>query len=101
MHFDPPEDIYPLSPMQQGMLFQSMQWPGSGVCFEQDVYSIRGKLDVRRFTRAWEEAVARHAVLRTTFLWEDIEEPHQIVHRQGVVDLQVEDRSEERRVGKE
>jgi amino acid adenylation domain-containing protein/non-ribosomal peptide synthase protein (TIGR01720 family) len=86
-----PEDLYPLSPMQQGMLFHSLQSPESGVCFEQDIFTIHCELDVSRFTTAWDLIVSRHTVLRTTFLWEDIEEPHQIVHRRGVVDLRVDD----------
>jgi amino acid adenylation domain-containing protein/non-ribosomal peptide synthase protein (TIGR01720 family) len=91
LDFEGPEDIYPLSPMQQGMLFHSLQSPESGVCFEQDVYTVHGQIDVARFRSAWEQVVHRHPVLRTTFLWEDIEEPHQLVHRQGEVDLQMDD----------
>ncbi len=91
MDFERPEDLYPLSPLQQGMLFQTLQMPGSGVCFEQDIYAIRGNLDVLRFKRAWEQVLARHSTLRTTFLWEEIDEPLQIVHRQGTLDLCVDD----------
>ena len=85
------EDLYPLSPMQQGMLFQTLQWPGSGVCFEQDVYTIRGDVDGREFSRAWELIIDRHAVLRTTYIWEGLDKPHQVVHHQGVLDLKTDD----------
>jgi hypothetical protein len=77
--------------MQQGMIFETFNLAGSGVCFEQDSFTICGRLDAERFVHAWEQVVARHTVLRTTFLWEDIDEPHQIVHTKGVVEFQVED----------
>src|SRR5689334_8446844 len=86
-----PVDVYPLSPMQQGMLFQTLNLPGSGVCFEQDVFTLRGRLNPERFGKAWEKVVARHPILRTTFLWEDIDEPHQIVHEKGIVEFCTKD----------
>ena len=39
------EDIYALSPMQQGMLFHSLYAPRSGAYVEQAVYAIQGKVD--------------------------------------------------------
>ncbi|RYZ35479.1 MAG: amino acid adenylation domain-containing protein, partial [Myxococcaceae bacterium] len=76
------EDIYPLSPMQQGMLFHALLAPKSGVYFEQLSWAFHSQLDARALKRAWEELVARNAVLRTTLLWEGLEEPLQVVRRQ-------------------
>jgi surfactin family lipopeptide synthetase C len=78
------EDIYPLSPMQQGMLFHTIYAPGSGAYFEQSVFTVVGPLDIAAFERAWQRVVDRHAILRSSFLWEELETPHQVVHR-GVV----------------
>ncbi len=75
------EDIYPLSPMQQGILFHSLYAPGSTVYFEQWSWSLRGELDPPLFHRAWEQLCERHAVLRTAFLWQGLEEPLQVVRR--------------------
>ena len=44
------EDIYPLSPMQQGMLFHSLRDAGSGVYVNQVSVEIRG-LDAERLGR--------------------------------------------------
>ncbi len=82
------EDIYPLAPAQQGMLFHSLYAPTSGVYIEQLVCTLCGDLDVAAFRRAWQQIVDRHTILRTSFLWEDLDEPIQVVQRH--VDLVLE-----------
>ncbi|RKH92751.1 amino acid adenylation domain-containing protein, partial [Corallococcus praedator] len=77
------EDIYPLSPMQQGMLFHALLAPTSGVYFEQLSWAFHAQLDTQALRRAWETLIARHPVLRTTLLWEGLEEPLQVVRRQA------------------
>ncbi len=76
------ENIYPLSPMQQGMLFHTLYAAEPGVYFVQIGWTLRGDVDVAAFVRAWEEIVARHAILRTGFAWERLERPVQIVRKQ-------------------
>ncbi len=76
------EDFYPLSPMQQGILFHSLAAPKSGVYFTQFSWILQGKLNVTAFHRAWQYIVERHSILRTGFVWEGLKEPVQIVHRQ-------------------
>src|SRR2546421_10250465 len=75
------EDIYELSPMQRGMLFHTLYAPHSGVYIEQAILSIQGSLDFGAFHEAWQRVVARHATLRTAFLWEELDEPIQVVYR--------------------
>ncbi|HYG64198.1 MAG TPA: amino acid adenylation domain-containing protein [Thermoanaerobaculia bacterium] len=82
------ESIYELSPAQQGMLFQSIYAPGSGVYVLQLSLRLSGKLDLPLFERAWQRVVERHPILRTAFYWEDLEKPVQVVYRQ--VDLTLE-----------
>jgi amino acid adenylation domain-containing protein/non-ribosomal peptide synthase protein (TIGR01720 family) len=79
------EEVYPLTPLQNGMLFHSLMAPGSGVYVNQITCSLPADLDTLRFREAWERLVARHGVLRTAFLWDGLEEPRQAVHRR--VDL--------------
>jgi Condensation domain len=73
------EDIYPLSPMQQGMLFHTLEAPESGVYFEQLSGVLGGELEVAGFAWAWQKVLERHPILRTAFLWEGLEEPLQVV----------------------
>src|SRR5947208_1599416 len=75
------EDIYKLSPIQQGVLFHHLYAPESEVYFEQFSWTIHSKLNLPAFTQAWQYVVDQHPILRTAFLWEDIDEPLQIVRR--------------------
>jgi amino acid adenylation domain-containing protein len=81
------EDIYPLSPMQQGMLFHSLYSPDAGTYFEQSLFTIKGELNVAAFATAWQRVVDRHSILRTAFLWEDLAEPVQVVQRHIAVEI--------------
>src|SRR5215210_8131008 len=75
------EDIYPLTPLQSGMLFHSLMAPESGVYVNQVTCTLPADLDGRLFQQAWEKLVQRHAVLRTAFLWDGLEEPLQVVRK--------------------
>ena len=85
------EAIYPLSPAQQGMLFETLASPHSGIHLEQGAWKISGALDAELFEQAWQELMARHAILRTGFVWQNQKEPLQIVLRQVDVPLVVDD----------
>ena len=85
------EDLYELSPMQQGMLFHTIYAPESGAYFEQSVFTIRGEFDEAAFARAWQRVVDRHSILRSSFLWEELEKPQQVVHRRVVLQIETQD----------
>ncbi len=65
------EDIYELSPLQQGMLFHTLVVPHSGVYFEQFCYALQTQLNVPAFKKAWQRVLDRHPILRTSFYWEN------------------------------
>ncbi len=64
------EDLYPMTPLQQGLLFHSLQDPQGGMYVSQLRVDIEG-LDVPRFKAAWQAVFERHEILRTGFLSED------------------------------
>ena len=68
-----PEDSYPLSPLQQGMLFHALWEKGSGVDIQQIVIDLPETLDLDKFKRAWSRIITRHSVLRTSFRWDSLE----------------------------
>jgi amino acid adenylation domain-containing protein len=73
------EAIYPLSPMQEGLLFHSLQSPDSGIYFVQLCSTLEGELNVVALKETWRQLIDRHAVLRTLFVWERREKPLQVV----------------------
>jgi amino acid adenylation domain-containing protein len=81
------ESVYPLSPMQEGMLFHTLYAPESGVYCVQIVYPMRQRLNIDAFERAWQLVTDRHAALRTSFVWEDLKKPVQVVEKKLTVPL--------------
>jgi len=79
------EDIYALSPIQEGMLFDILMHPGSPLYVEHVSVEIEGNVDPARLVRAWQLVAELHPALRTTFAWEDLEHPRQVVHRQATI----------------
>ncbi|HYY99663.1 MAG TPA: condensation domain-containing protein, partial [Pyrinomonadaceae bacterium] len=76
------EDVYTLSPLQEGLLFHSLYSPEADAYLQHLKFSVRGPLDVRGFEGAWQRLVARHAILRTSFVWDKQEKPLQVVRRE-------------------
>jgi amino acid adenylation domain-containing protein len=76
------EAIYPLSPMQQGMLFHTLYQPESRIYFEQFRFTIHGDLNKSAFEQAWQQVVQRHAALRSLFVWKNRKQPVQVVRKQ-------------------
>ncbi|MGB3122283.1 MAG: amino acid adenylation domain-containing protein, partial [Pseudomonas sp.] len=81
-------DLYPLSPMQQGMLFHSLYEPEAQAYINQLRLDIEG-LDLLTFGRAWQAALDRHEILRSSFHWLGLDSAHQVIQRQVDLQLQV------------
>ncbi len=85
------EDIYPLSPMQHGMLFHSLYEQASGHYVNQLRVDIAG-LDPVRFREAWQAVMERYEILRASYLWQgDLEQPVQLIHRHVALPLDEHD----------
>ncbi|HEX2211050.1 MAG TPA: amino acid adenylation domain-containing protein [Longimicrobium sp.] len=85
------EDLYPLSPMQEGMLFHALSGAGSQAYQAQVAQRLEGPLDADLLRRAWAEVVARHPMLRTSFVWQGLPRPLQMVHAAAEVPWTLED----------
>ncbi len=83
------QDLYPLSPMQQGMLFHALYQPDSHAYFEQMCYDIDGNLDCEIFKQSWQLLHNRHDALRTVFVHKKSAKLLQMVlkHREVEFDL--------------
>ncbi|SCK55859.1 non-ribosomal peptide synthetase [Streptomyces sp. WMMB 322] len=83
------QDVYELTPIQEGMLFHSLFAPESGVYLEQLSFTLSGRMERAAFRQAWQDVAARHPILRTGFHWEEVGKSLQAVHRR--VDVPVEE----------
>ncbi|WP_069816861.1 non-ribosomal peptide synthetase, partial [Streptomyces sp. TP-A0874] len=74
------EDILPLSPLQQGLLFHAVyDEEASDVYTVQLAFEIEGRLDTEALRAAAEALLRRHANLRAAFLYEKLDEPVQVI----------------------
>ena len=73
------EDVYPLSPMQEGILFHALEAGSGGEYFEQLICRLRGAVDAAVLRAAWAEVVDRQPALRTAFPWWSGDGPLQVV----------------------
>ena len=73
------ERVFPLTPLQRGMLLHSVTDADRVVYLNQAVFELTGRLDPAGLRSAWEATVAHHPALRTAFVWEGIDEPLQAV----------------------
>jgi amino acid adenylation domain-containing protein len=73
-------DIYPLTPTQEGLLFHTLLAPDSGVYIIQQHGLLEGELDLAALSTSWERVMERQPLLRTSFEWNGLERPLQIVH---------------------
>src|SRR3954447_20885814 len=89
------EAVYPLSPLQQGMLFHTLDAPEVGAYAERLLLRWTGAVSADAMRRAWQLMVDRHAVLRTAFVWEGVPQPLQAVLRRAELPFAFHDWSDE------
>ncbi|ETV91420.1 hypothetical protein H310_13969 [Aphanomyces invadans] len=59
------EDMYPVTPLQSGMLFATLQDPSEYVL--QSTFDVRGDLDIATLESCWHQLADHEALLRTVF----------------------------------
>lgn len=73
------EAIYPLTYLQEGMLYHCIFNSDPELYFEQTTCRLKGLLNIDAFKAAWQEVLRRHAILRTSFVWKNTEQMMQVV----------------------
>ncbi|MGV8122767.1 MAG: amino acid adenylation domain-containing protein [Candidatus Xenobiia bacterium LiM19] len=81
----PIEDIYELSPLQEGLMFHALMSPESNQYMTRTYWTMPGTINIPALKKSWEELVENHKILRTSFIWGNLEKPVQMVYKK--VDL--------------
>ncbi|MBK8452741.1 MAG: condensation domain-containing protein [Thiofilum sp.] len=87
------QDIYPLAPLQEGLLFHYLSDEQSNAYFEQITFRLQGEVDLCLFEASWNLLLQRHDILRTVFSHEKTNRPLQVVLRQRQIELRYHDLS--------
>lgn len=78
------QDIYPLLPLQEGMLFHHLyERTSSDIYVMPTVISLSSLERLRSLIAALQCVIDRHDVLRTAVVWKDLERPVQVVCRRA------------------
>jgi tyrocidine synthetase-3 len=85
------QDIYPLAPLQEGLLFHRLYNRQSRAYFEQMSCKMTGDLDVNVFADTWNYLLKRYDILRTIFVHEYTARPLQVVLKERRVEFKYED----------
>lgn len=83
--------VYPLSPMQEGMLYHTLTRNGIDVYFEQSIMTVKGEFDVDIYEKSYNMIFDRYEILRTAFVFKNIQKPRQIVLKERKHEVYIED----------
>jgi amino acid adenylation domain-containing protein len=83
------QDIYPLAPLQEGMLFHRLLNDNRGDCYVLPMlFSLTSQARLKDLIRALQEVIDRHDILRSAMHWEGLPRPVQVVYRQATLPVE-------------
>ncbi|MEC1183419.1 non-ribosomal peptide synthetase [Bacillus altitudinis] len=88
---DQVQDMYYLSPMQEGMLFHTLHHQEKGFYVEQMDMNVKGTLRYDLLEKSMNIIVERYDIFRTVFLHEKVKRPVQVVLKNRPFQLDVVD----------
>jgi len=82
------QDIYPLSPLQEGMLFHHLLNGGSDTYVLSTLLELQPHVQIDALTNAFQKVIERHDILRSAVIWEGLPRPVQVVYRQASLSIE-------------
>ena len=82
------QDIYPLSSLQEGMLFQRLLTETGDPYHATAILGFDARDRVDGFIATMQQVIDRHDVLRTAFVWNGLDQPVQVVLRKAAFECE-------------
>ncbi|WP_419794896.1 amino acid adenylation domain-containing protein [Pseudomonas palleroniana] len=82
------QDIYPLAPLQQGILYHHITSEQGDPYLLQATFSLDSRAQLETFIQALQAVIDRHDMTRTAIYWEDLQQPVQVVLRHAELPLE-------------
>ncbi|WP_428239412.1 non-ribosomal peptide synthetase, partial [Gynuella sp.] len=82
------QDIYPLAPLQEGMLFHYLMQEQGDVYVEPSLIAFDHRNQLDAFLAGLQFVIDRHDILRTSMYWKGVKEPVQVVWREASLSVE-------------